>query len=172
MFEKGSTMSNQNVVASVIGFAAAAHTAWRTDFESSKGSGAERWKSTVDGDWLKANVGQPFCKAAERQVNINVPFEQLPADWQIENINAVNLACTLVMGQILAGGELDEQFIEDTAAVIHDQWTLRQRATGKDSTDSWFAGLSVPYSELPEVEKEKDRVFVRGAISVCEALRS
>lgn len=155
----------------VLAFVAEAHNTWRKGFEAAKGVGAVRMKPTVDGDWLKANAGQPFCDPAQRQVNINIGFEALPADKQVENINSAAVACTLVFGQVLSGGELDADFIEAASAEIHVQWVLRQRALGMDGTDGYFAALAVPYSELPENEKEKDREIVRGAIRLYNSIR-
>ena len=165
-------MNKLNFVGTIVGFAAAAHATWRQGFEAKNGAGTKRMKPTLDGDWLKANDGQSFCDTAGKMVNINIPFEQLPADWQTENVNAANLAMTLVLSQVVSGGELDSAFIEEAASEIHDQWVLRQRALGKDNTDNWFAGLSGPYAGLPEGEKEKDRVQVRGAIEAYNSIRN
>ena len=79
--------------------------------------------------------------------NINVPFDKLHPDWQKENLAA---------GQ--AAADAIDKFpddIEKAAEYIHVEWMKRNPKA------DYNAAQPVPYDQLPEEEKEKDRVHVR-----------
>jgi hypothetical protein len=55
---------------------------------------------------------------------------------------------------------LEEAFVEEAAAAVHDGWLVRNSRQAQEHQ-------SLPYADLCESEKEKDRYFVRAAIAVC-----
>jgi len=95
------------------------------------GSGKERIKKNSDGT----------------HGNINVPFHKLHPDWQHENLAAGAAAHHAVTHH---GDNM-----EAAADHVHKEWMKRNPKA------EWNADQHKPYAELPEHEKEKDRVHVR-----------
>lgn len=82
----------------------------------------------------------------------NTDYVNLPEKWQAEN----KAAAWLVAAAIQAN---PEGTIDDLAAVVHTDWLSRN--------GEWApAEQALPYAELSEDEKEKDRAVVRVALSV------
>jgi len=107
----------------------------------------ELWRS----GWIKQNNGQSLPRMKKgstgEQVDINVPFAQLDPAWRKENEEAAKAALQSV-----------KQFPEDEEAAanyIHQEWMKR------NPKGDWNATQHVPYTNLPEEEKEKDRVHYR-----------
>jgi hypothetical protein len=96
-----------------------------------EGSGKERVKDNPDGT----------------KGNINVPFDKLHPHWQKENLAAGKAALMSI-----------RKHRSDTEAAsehVHNQWMERNPKAEYNSAQH------VPYSDLPEHEKEKDREHVR-----------
>jgi hypothetical protein len=94
------------------------------------------------------------------QVDIlNTPFEQLPPKWQAEN-NAQAASAIMLVANDLEGAMGN---IEGLAAKVHEQWLSR---------NSWAANgpLGVPYNELPEEEKQKDRDVITAAQDILQEM--
>lgn len=116
----------------VIFLASSLHQQWRDGFDPEK-TGKERVKKNSDGT----------------EGNINVPFDQLHFDWKKENLLA-GAAAKASVDKFPHDNEL-----ENAAEYVHEEWMKR------NPKESWNAHQHVPYAELPEPEKEKDRVQVR-----------
>lgn len=104
----------------------------------------DEWRRNFDPTGTKERVKK---NSDGSEGNINVPFEKLHPDWQRENLSA---------GQ--AAYEAVTKFpndIEKAAEYIHIEWMKR------NPKGDWNAAQHVPYDQLPEDEKEKDRVHVR-----------
>ena len=86
-------------------------------------------------------------------------FEELPADWQVENL----IAAEQVVGHIEAaeakGEPLDDGFVERTAALLHAHWVARHG-------DNAPVALRADFADLPSEEQDKDRVQVRLALQL------
>lgn len=131
----------------VTAFASKAHDEWRQGWiKQNSGKSVPRIKKNSDGS----------------EGDINVPFGKLHPDWQRENLAAGRAAMQAV-----------KQFpndIEKASEFIHNEWMKRNPKA------DYNAAQHVPYDQLPEPEKEKDRVHVRtmmqlmGKQSVAEAL--
>ena len=74
------------------------------------------------------------------------------------------VAVNVVLEAVEQGRPLDDNFIEEASAVVHEKWLER---------NSWVLDpnygnpdLAKPYAELSEEEKEKDRAQVRKAIEI------
>jgi hypothetical protein len=79
----------------------------------------------------------------------------------------------VVAGFYLLRGPLERSAVERVAAVEHEQWMSWSKAVAPEVSPERRAGwekLWVPYSELPEEEKEKDREWARKTLA--EAYRS
>jgi hypothetical protein len=81
------------------------------------------------------------------KADINVPFDQLHPTAQQEN-----LAAGIAAEQAVKKFSSD---IEKAAEYIHIEWMKR------NPQDDYNAAQHKSYDELPEIEKEKDRVQVR-----------
>lgn len=85
--------------------------------------------------------------------DINVPFENLHPDWQKENIAAAHAALTALR----MNGTVEEK-----ASFIHEEWMKRNPKA------DWNAEQHIPYEQLPEVEKEKDRRHLKIMIDIVK----
>jgi len=95
-----------------------------------EGTGKERIKKNSDGS----------------EGNINVPFKKLHPDWQKENLSAGKAALQAVRKH--------PNDMESAADHVHKEWMKRNPKA------DYNAHLHVPYSDLPEDEKQKDRDHV------------
>jgi hypothetical protein len=105
----------------------------------------EEWRN----NYKKTNGDTPRVKKNSdgTEGDINVPFEKLHPDWQKENLGAGKAALEAV-----------SQFpndIEKGSDYIHSEWMKR------NPKSEWNAAQHIPYENLSEEEKEKDRVHYR-----------
>lgn len=138
----------------VVQLASKLHDLWREPRrlspEASKAAGVDFEPREKDVDGVKYDIA-------------NLSYIELPEKFQTEN-------------RLAAEGALDElrnismdtqdvtaaEVVENLSNTIHEQWMERN--------GSWAdAALMVPYMQLPEEEKEKDRVIARAAIEVYAA---
>ena len=134
--------------------ASLAHDHWRGEWRRQKGE-KPRIMKTTDAAWIAARGGATGLDIAA------TPYDGLPADWQRENKLAAAVAVDQILLSIMSDTPLQDYFgfVERAAAVVHAKWVERN--------DSWCnEELKKPYDELPEGEKEKDRLFVRQVIEV------
>ena len=107
-------------------------------------SAHDEWRRNFDPTGTKERVKK---NSDGSEGNINVPFDKLHPDWQRENLAAGKAAAEAVI-------EFPND-IEKAAEYIHIEWMKRNPKA------DYNAAQHVPYDELPEDEKEKDRVHVR-----------
>ena len=84
--------------------------------------------------------------------DINVPFHKLHPDWKKENIAAGHAA--------LAATKKHPHDMEKAAEHVHNEWMKRNPKA------DYNAAQHVPYNDLSDAEKEKDRVHVRAMSSL------
>jgi hypothetical protein len=104
----------------------------------------DEWRRNFDPTGTKERVKK---NSDGSEGNINVPFEKLHPDWQRENLAAGRAAAEAV-------SKFPDN-MEKAAEYIHIEWMKRNPKA------DYNAAQHVPYDELPEDEKEKDRVHVR-----------
>jgi hypothetical protein len=109
----------------------------------------DEWRRNFDPTGTKERVKK---NSDGSEGNINVPFEELHPDWQRENLAAGRAAAEAVT-------KFPDD-MEKAAEYIHIQWMKRNPKA------DYNAAQHVPYDELPEDEKEKDRVHVRTMINL------
>ena len=109
----------------------------------------DEWRRNFDPTGTKERVKK---NSDGSEGNINVPFEKLHPDWQRENLAAGRAAAEAVI-------KFPDD-MEKAAEYIHIQWMKRNPKA------DYNAAQHVPYDELPENEKEKDRVHVRTMINL------
>jgi len=116
-------------------------------------SAITQFASSAHDEWRRSlppkeqNVPRIRSKNGGPEADINVSFDKLHPTAQQENLAA---------GQ--AAAEAVSKFpddIEKASEHIHIEWMKRNPKT------DYNAAQHVPYDELPEDEKEKDRVHVR-----------
>ncbi len=133
--------------------ASLAHDDWRAPRKQEDGSYEPRVKQTKDQAWTDAHEGKTEIDIA------NTSYAELPSDWQAENKASAEVAIDAVLKADQAGEPLNNTFIEGAASGIHDAWLQR---------NEWAKGgdLDKPFTELPEDEKEKDKIFVKRAMEI------
>ena len=109
----------------------------------------DEWRRNFDPTGTKERVKK---NSDGSEGNINIPFEKLHPDWQRENLAAGRAAAEAVT-------KFPDD-MEKAAEYIHIQWMKRNPKA------DYNAAQHVPYDELPEDEKEKDRVHVRTMINL------
>ena len=138
------------------------HDSWRETRKKMKdGTYEPRIKKTKDEKWIKE-------KWTDEVDIANTVFAKLPADWQKENYEAAKLVIDLVYDKVISvytekHGRYPEVFdfktIEKLSSEVHESW-MERNSWAKESSPELF----VPYSQLPESEKSKDRVQIIWAI--------
>ena len=123
----------------------------------------ENWASGYRaGEMAKGNENPTRLKddGMGGQVDIlNTSYDQLPPKWQAENKAQAESAISLVAKDM--EGAMGN--IEGLAAQVHEQW-LSRNSWAKDGP------LGVPYNELPEEEKQKDRDVVEAAYEILSEM--
>ena len=123
----------------------------------------ENWASGYRaGEMAKGNENPTRMKddGMGGQVDIlNTSYDQLPAKRQAENKAQAESAISLVAKDM--EGAMGN--IEGLAAQVHEQW-LSRNSWAKDGP------LGVPYNELPEEEKQKDRDVVQAAYEILSEM--
>lgn len=124
------------------------HEAWRAPRKKEDGTFEPRMKKSKDEEWNKAHGTDDVDIA-------NCSFEELPSNWQFENLEAAKVPIELVYDKTKKGEQLTPEEIDQMASVIHEEWLKRNDWV----YDANYGNptLAVPYNELPEEEKEKDR---------------
>ncbi|MEI7511958.1 MAG: hypothetical protein WCK01_00660 [Candidatus Uhrbacteria bacterium] len=130
------------------------HEEWKKGWRATHGD-EPRMKKTKDSNWISRHKG-----AVELDI-ASTDYKDLPNEWQHENKASAEIAVEQTMKAVEAGEDLDEAFIERASSVLHDKWLERN--------GSWApAEQKLPYSELSEEEKEKDRVIIRSAVNLVK----
>ena len=107
-------------------------------------SAHEEWRQNFDPTGTKPRIKK---NSDGTEGDINVPFDKLHPDWQKENLAAGQAAENAV--------KKFPNDIEKASEYIHIEWMKRNPKA------DYNAAQHVPYDQLPEDEKEKDRVHAR-----------
>ena len=153
--EHGVTEHDKRVAA----LASELHEEWREGrLDPETGEYIERIKTTTDQDWIDSHDTSEVDIA-------NTSYEDLPEDWKGENRDSAEVSVTIVE-RALRAGVVDiesKEFLEEASATVHEKWLKRN--------GSWAPPeQNLPYEELSEDEKDKDRVMVKAAIRVVRTV--
>lgn len=148
------TLSNKQKQELTENLASVLHESWRSNRRTPDGSFEPRLKKTVDTIWIKANQTDEVDIA-------NTSFLNLPFDWQKENLAAAKVAMQEVVTAHEQGIELDSAFVEEASEQVHIEWLERNREWAPENQ-------KLPYTQLSEEEKAKDRLQVLKAIEVFQ----
>ena len=128
------------------------HEEWRNTRLKDDGTYEERWKESTDEEWNNIH--------GTNKVDIaNTSFKDLPANYKQENLEAAKVVIELTYDKIVNSEELSIESFEEMASIVHDKWLERNSWAYESSPE-----LAVPYQELSEEEKDKDRIQLRQAI--------
>ena len=128
----------------------------------------EEWKKNrLQSDWTY----KPMIEKSEDEkrtkehwtdtVDIaNTAFEDLPDNWQYENIQAAQVAVDLIYEKDL--GKITAEKIEELSDIIHEKRLERNWITWS------FENQRVSYKKLSEEEKSKDRIQIEIAIKILK----
>lgn len=150
-------MENQELIRTALSYALGSdlHEAWRAPRKMGDGSYEPRMKKSKDEEWNKIH--------GTDEVDIaNCAFEDLPSNWQYENLEAAKVVINLVFDKTMAGQKLSEEDIEEMAAIVHEKWLERNEWVFDPNYGD--PSLAVPYAELSEEEKAKDRAQLEPAV--------
>lgn len=128
------------------------HDEWRASRKQKGGSFEPRVKKTKDKNWIKINNTEEVDIA-------NTNYGYLPEDWKRENKISAEVTLDEIYLHKDKNQELNEEFIEKASATLHEKWL--------DRNSQWAAAeQELPYNELSEEEKEKDRVIIRKGLEI------
>ena len=102
------------------------------------------WRKNFDATGTKERIKD---NSDGTKGNINVPFDKLHPDWKRENLAAGKAA--------MEANRRHPKDTEKAAEHVHNEW-MKRNPKGEHN-----ASQHVPYNQLSEPEKEKDRVHVR-----------
>jgi len=128
------------------------HDEWRAPRKQENGTFDPRVKKTKDQEWVK-NHGTEDVDIA------NTKYEDLPEDWKGENKISAEVTLNEVYKAKNGNEELNDKFVEKASAILHEKWLERNGAWAP-------AEQKLPYAELSEEEKEKDRVIIRKGLEI------
>ena len=133
------------------------HEEWRKTRLKEDGTYEPRIKKSKDSEWIQ--------KHGTDEVDIaNTKFEDLPSNWQYENLEAAKVAVELVYDKVADGEEITPEMIEEMSSVVHEKWLERNDWVYDKEYGNPI--LAKAYEALPEDEKAKDRAQVETAIRI------
>lgn len=94
---------------------------------------------------------------------LNMNYNELPSDWAFENRATARVACRHILRYVRQKRLFNKNLIEDISETIHVQWMKRNAHRAN-------AELMVPYANLTDFEKDKDRKAVLFACRVYNEL--
>lgn len=148
---------NDNIIKEALSYALGSdlHEAWRTPRKLADGTYEPRMKKSKDEKW-NAIHGTDEVDIA------NCSFENLPSNWQYENLEAAKVAIGLVYDKVNALESFSEEEVSKMASIIHDEWLKRNNWV----FDANYGDpkLAVPYEQLSKEEQDKDKAQLLPAI--------
>lgn len=136
------------------------HDIWRSNRKKEDGTYEPRIKKSKDEDW---NISH-----GTDEVDIaNCSFDQLPSNWQYENLEAAKVVIDLVYDKIIVGELIGPDEIDKMASIVHQEWLKRN--TWVCDPNYGDPKLTVPYKKLSKEEQDKDKVQVEYACQKVQA---
>lgn len=144
------------------------HEDWRQTRKKEDGTYEPRWKKVKDSKFQY--IESDTCRKNEEgvvEIDIaNRSFAELSADWQYENLEAGKVVAKLVGEKT----ELTSEEVEEMSSVIHDEWLKRNDWVFDPNYGN--PAQAVPYAELSEEEKQKDREQLKLGLSLNQRILS
>jgi hypothetical protein len=124
------------------------------------------WRKGLNSD--PKTTGLPRMKAVSdstEKVDINQPYSFLHEEWKKENLAAAKEAMRLLTFHNIKN-TLDKDLIEWASYDVHVAWMQRNPKA------SYNEAQHIPYYQLPETEKEKDRLQILAAIELRKIIET
>ena len=155
-------MENTNVIKNALSYSLGSdlHEAWRAPRKQADGTFEPRIKKSKDEAW---NISH-----GTDEVDIaNCSFEELPSNWQYENLEAARVAIDMVFDKTMAQEPISQQEADEMASTIHDEWLKRNDWV----FDAQYGDpkLAVPFAQLSKNEQDKDRAQLGPAQAKVQA---
>lgn len=96
----------------------------------------------------------------------NCSFDELSSNWQYENLEAARVAIGLVYDKTI-GEMITPEEAEVLAATIHEEWLMRNDWVYNPEYGN--PELAVPYADLSQEEKDKDKAQIQPAVEKVQA---
>ena len=132
------------------------HEVWRATRKRADGTFEPRIKKSTDEAW-NASHGTDEVDIA------NCTFEQLPSNWQYENLEAARVAIEMVFDKTMSEEQISHEESEEMASTIHDEYLKRNVWAQSDPK------LGVPFALLSQEEQDKDRAQLGPAQAKVQA---
>ena len=142
--------------------AADLHEAWRQTRRKEDGTYEPRMKKSKDERWNKEHGTDDVDIA-------NLTFEELPSNWQYENLEAARVAIDEAYSFAIKPDEISKAVIENLSSDVHEAWLKRNDWVYDPEYGN--PDQAKPYKELSEEEKAKDRVQIMQAIEKVKAFK-
>ena len=132
------------------------HESWRKSRIDKNGVCKPIMEKSEDEEWTKKHWTQTVDIA-------NTEFEDLPSNWQRENLEAAKVAVGLVYKKVVDWEKITSEMIEEMSNIVHIKWLERNWI-------EWsFENQRVNYENLSEEEKAKDRIQIEIAIQIIKS---
>lgn len=138
------------------------HEAWRQTRRKEDGTYEPRMKKSKDERWNKEHGTDDVDIA-------NLTFEELPSNWQYENLEAARVAIDKAYSFAIEPDEISKTVIENLSSDVHEAWLKRNEWVYDPEYGN--PDQAKPYKELSEEEKAKDRVQIMQAIEKVKAFK-
>lgn len=136
------------------------HEIWRANRKLEDGTFESRIKKSTDEAWNNLH--------GTDQVDIaNCSFAELPSNWQFENLEAAKTAVNLVYDGVIGNAQQTQESIEEMASLVHNAWLQRNEWVFDPNYGN--PSQAVPYEQLSEEEKAKDRDQVLAGINKVQS---
>ena len=136
------------------------HEAWRALRKREDGTFEPRIKKSKDEAW-NASHGTDEVDIA------NCSFEELPSNWQYENLEAARVAIELVYDKTISQEPITQEELEEMGSVIHEEWLKRN--TWVYDPNYGDPKLAVSYLQLSKEEQDKDKAQIGPAQAKVQA---
>lgn len=123
------------------------HEVWRAPRLKEDGTYEPRMKKSKDEEWNKSHGTDDVDIA-------NCSFNELPSNWQYENLEAAKVVINLVYDKVIDGINFSNSSFEEMGEIIHNEWLKRNNWV----YDPQYGDpkLAKGYQELSREEQEKD----------------
>ena len=132
------------------------HEVWRAPRKLEDGTYEPRIKKSTDQDW-NALHGTDTVDIA------NCTFEELPSNWQHENLEAAKVAINCVYDKVINRENITQEELEQMASIIHDEWLKRNDYVFGKIEQGGNPDYAVPYDQLSREEQLKDLAQLKSA---------
>lgn len=157
-----STLGNRIKEALSYSMGADLHETWRQTRRKEDGTYEPRMKKSKDERWNKEHGTDDVDIA-------NLTFEELPSNWQYENLEAARVAIDEAYSFAIKPDEISKAVIENLSSDVHEAWLKRNDWVYDPEYGN--PDQAKPYKELSEKEKAKDRVQIMQAIEKVKAFK-